>query len=126
MRTAALFTSSLLLVAPAAAAPVSLSALCPKSKDGEIVVCAKLDPPYSPYRAPLRGGPPEAGTRAATSVSRERNGLFDYDAGGSGLCSSVGAGGNFGCAFKSFKAGVEQRANARDTRGRIYDAEDGW
>ena len=115
-----------LLLATATAAPPLLSALCPKASGDEIVVCANPDPPYSPYRAPLRGGPPEAGTRAAMSVSRERNSLFDYDAGGSGLCSSVGAGGAYGCAFKSFKAGVEQRANARDYRGRIYDAEDGW
>ncbi len=126
MRTAALSISSLLLVAAAPATPPSLSALCPKAKGDDIVVCADPEPRQSPYRAPLRGGPPEAGTRAAMSVSRERNSLFDYDAGGSGLCSSVGPGGMYGCSFKSFKAGVEQRANARDYRGRIYDADDGW
>ncbi|QXQ07977.1 hypothetical protein KX816_08305 [Sphingosinicellaceae bacterium] len=106
-----------------AAGPVSLSAVCPKAKGDEIIVCADPEPRESPYRAPLRGGPPEAGTRAAMSVSRERNALFDYDAGGSVLCSNVGAGGIYGCAFKSFKAGVEQRANARDYRGRVYDAD---
>ena len=114
---------SMLVALPAAAAPVSLSALCPKAKGDEIVVCADPVPRESPYRAPLRGGPPEAGTRASMSVSRERNSLFDYDAGGSGLCSNVGAGGASGCAFKDFKAGVEQRANARDYRGRVYDAD---
>ena len=101
---------------------MSLSALCPKASGDEIVVCADPEPHVSPYRAPLRGGPPEAGTRAADSVSRERNALFDYDAGGSGLCSAVGPGGYTGCSFKAFKAGVEQRANARDPRGRVYDA----
>ncbi len=117
-----------MLIAAVAATvtPPALSALCPKAKGDEIVVCADPEPKYSPYRAPLRGSPPEAGTRAAMSVSRERNSLFDYDAGASGLCSSVGAGGAWGCAFKSFKAGVEQRANARDTRGRVYDAAEGW
>ena len=112
----------LILATLPAAAPVSLSALCPKAHGDEIVVCADPEPHQSPYRAPLRDGPPEAGTKAAMSVSRERNALFDYDAGGSGLCSNVGAGGMYGCAFKSFKAGVEQRANASDYRGRIYDA----
>lgn len=111
----------LLGLALPAAAPVSLSALCPKTGGDEIVVCAQPEPRPSPYRDPLRGGPPEAGSRAATSVSRERNSLFSYDAGGSGLCSTVGPGGMHGCAFKSFKAGVEQRANASDYRGRIYD-----
>ena len=113
----------LILVALPAAAPVSLSALCPKAHGDEIVVCADPEPHESPYRAPIRGGPPEAGTAAAMSVSRERNSLFDYDAGGSGLCSNVGAGGAYGCSFKDFKAGVEQRANAHDYRGRIYDAD---
>ena len=117
---------TVLAVAAATANTSVLSALCPKATGDEIVVCADPEPKYSPYRAPFRGGPPEAGTRAAMSVSRERNSLFDYDPGGSGLCSNVGPGGYTGCTFKSFKAGVEQRANARDYRGRIYDADDGW
>ena len=104
---------------------VAAALACPKRVGDDIVVCGDPEPHISPYRAPIRGGPPELGTRAANSVSRERNALFDYDAGGSGLCSSVGPGGVYGCAFKAFKAGVEQRADAHDYRGRVYDAAGG-
>ena len=121
MRTAARYTSSLFLLAASAAAPVSLSGLCPKTHGDEIVVCGDREPKPSPYRLPLALGP-DIGLKSSESVSRERNGLFDYDAGGSGLCSAVGPGGAWGCSFKSFKADVNQRAGARDTRGRVYDA----
>ena len=67
------------------AVPPSLSALCPEAKPGEIVVCADLDPPKSPYRLPLEM-PPERGSKDSISVSSERNALFDFDAGGIGSC----------------------------------------
>ena len=105
-----------------AAAPVSTSGLCPKTKPDEIVVCATPDPPPSRYRLPLRATAPEFGTRASASVSAERNGLFDFDAGGSGLCGTVGPGGMYGCRFKGHRRMTEQRANASDVRGRVYDA----
>ncbi|WP_207790553.1 hypothetical protein [Polymorphobacter fuscus] len=107
-------------VAPAAAQiPPKLSALCPKAAPGEIVVCADTDPPKSPYRLPLpmerdRGDP------NAVSVSRERNGLFDYDAGGIGSCGVAGAGGNFGCGMRKHKAWVEQRAGAPAGGGWLF------
>ncbi len=122
MRTVARCISSLLLLAgAAAAAPVSTSALCGAAKSDEIVVCGQLDPPPSPYRLPLRIAP-EFGTRASASVSAERNALFDYDAGGGGLCSNVGATGALGCGVKALKRSEQQRAGAHDARGRLYDA----
>ncbi len=117
-RTIACLTIALALPG---AGPVSLSALCAKSKEGEIVVCADPDPPPSKYRLPGPPPPPEFGTRASVSVNRERAALFDYDAGGSGLCSSVGPGGAYGCAFKQHKAATEQRSGARSKRGYLYD-----
>ena len=110
--------SSLLVLA---AAPVSTSALCPKAAPGEIVVCADLDPPPSRYRLPGPPPPPEFGSRVSVSVNRERAALFDHDAGGNGLCSNVGPGGAYGCAFKEHKRQVEQRSGARDRRGYLYD-----
>ncbi len=124
MRTVARCISSLIVLAggAAAAAPISTSALCPKVKGDEIVVCATPDPPPSRYRLPLRIAVPEFGTRASTSVSAERNGLFDYDGGGAaGQCSNVGPAGIYGCEYKQFKRSVSQRADARDPRGRLYD-----
>lgn len=103
-----------------AAVPPALSALCPKAKPGEIVVCADLDPPKSPYRLPLEM-PPERGTKDSISVGRERNALFDFDAGGIGSCGTAGAAGNFGCGALQHKRWVEQRAGARSGAGRIYD-----
>ena len=110
-----------LLLSSLAAGPVSLSGLCPKAGGDEIIVCGDREPRLSPYRLPLALGP-DMGLKSSESVSRERNGLFDYDAGGSGLCSAVGPGGAWGCSFKQFKADVNQRAGARDKRGRVYDA----
>ncbi len=101
--------------------PPKLSALCPKAKPGEIVVCADGDPPKSPYRLPLPNEP-DPGDPHNVSVSRERNGLFDYDAGGNGSCSASGAGGQSGCGFQRHKRWVEQRAGANDPRGRLWDA----
>ena len=121
MRTAArCISSALLLGGTAFAEPVSLSALCPKAKGDEIIVCADPEPPVSRFRAPIRGTP-EFGTRASDSVSAERNALFDYDAGGSGLCSSVGPAGIYGCGVKTLKRFNQQRAGANDGRGRNYD-----
>ena len=101
------------------AKPVSLSALCDRSGD-DIVVCADPDPPPSRYELPIPL-PPEVGSAGSISVSRERNALIEHD-GGNGPCSMTGAGGASGCFHKRFKADAEQRANARDKRGRIYDA----
>ena len=109
---------ALLLAAPVV--PPILSALCPKALPGEIVVCADADPPKSPYRLPL---PVERapGNRNTISVSRERNALFDYDAGGMQSCSTAGAAGQSGCGFKRHKNWVEQSAGATDPRGRLWD-----
>ncbi|GGE04466.1 hypothetical protein GCM10011529_08560 [Polymorphobacter glacialis] len=134
MRTAARCISSLWAIAvfaqiasaqiPAprfAAVPPSLSALCPKAAPGEIVVCADVERPKSPYRLPLPLEPdPES--RNSISISRERNALFDHDAGGMHSCSTAGSAGQSGCGFKRHKSWVEQRAGARDPRGRIFDA----
>jgi hypothetical protein len=103
-----------------AAIPPALSALCPKAKPGEIVVCADVEPLKSPYRLPLKM-PPERGTKNSISVSRERNALFDFDAGGIGSCSTAGAGGASGCGFRDHKQWVEQRAGAKSGAGRLYD-----
>jgi len=99
--------------------PPALSALCPKAGPGEIVVCADPEPPKSPYRLPL-GVAPVAGDRDTVSVSAERNALFDHDAGGSGLCSSVGPGGAWGCSYRDLKRSERQRAGASDKRGWIF------
>jgi hypothetical protein len=119
MRTAARCIFSLLLAA--AAIPPSLSGLCPKAAPGEIVVCADPEPLKSPYRLPLptlrdRGDP------NTISVSRERNALFDHDAGGIGSCGTAGAAGNFGCGALQHKRWVEQRAGARAGGGWLFDA----
>jgi hypothetical protein len=103
-----------------AAVPDSrFNVICPKALPGEIVVCADPDPPKSPYRLPLplereRGDP------NTTSVSRERNGLFDFDAGGIGSCGVAGAAGNFGCGFQKHKRWVEQRAGAPAGGGWLF------
>ena len=122
MRTAALCISSLLAAPAAAQIPPILSALCPKPLPGEIVVCADLEPPKSPYRLPLPV-PLVEGSRETISPSRERNALFDYDFGGIGSCSTTGAGGGTGCHHRNHMHGVEQRAKARDPRGHLFDAE---
>lgn len=98
----------------------SLSALCPKAKPGEIVVCADAEPPKSPYRLPL-DMPPEIGTKESISVSRERNALFDFDAGGIGSCSTAGSGGASGCGFRDHRHWVEQRSTGRSGKGNLYD-----
>ncbi len=103
----------------AAEIPPILSALCPKPKPGEIVVCADAYPPQSPYRLPLPTEP-DRGAKSSVSVSRERNSLFDYDAGGMLSCSTAGAAGGAGCGFKKHKNWVEQRAGAIDPRGYIF------
>ena len=113
--------AAMLTTTPAGALPFSI--LCPKASPGEIVVCAVTDPPRSPYRLPAEIPQlPEFGTRAADSVSRERNALFDHDAGGPGSCSAVGPSGASGCQFRQHRRNTEQRANARDKRGRVYDS----
>jgi hypothetical protein len=114
--------SALLFAAPVAAQiPPILSGLCPKAAPGEIIVCADPEPPKSPYRLPL---PVERdpGDPNNTSVSRERNGLFDYDGGGIGSCGTAGAAAGFGCRQLEHKRRVEQRANAPDGRGWLFNA----
>jgi hypothetical protein len=103
------------------AIPPGLSALCPKPKPGEIVVCADLDPPKSAYRLPLPVARDPDDPRS-TSPSRERNALFDYNAGGVGSCSTAGAGGAVGCGFQRHNRWVEQRGGAHDPRGALWDA----
>lgn len=102
------------------AMPPSLSALCPEALPGEIVVCADIEPLPSPYRSPLPFDP-DPGARTSVSVSRERNALFDYDAGGMHSCSPAGAAGASGCGFKKHKAWVEQRAGAKSKGGYLSD-----
>lgn len=94
---------------------------CPVPRADEIVVCGRREPgERSRYLSPL---PPEydRGDPRAQSVSASRNGLFDYDAGGSGSCSAAGLNGAYGCSFRDFKRWVLQRAGARDSRGPLYD-----
>lgn len=97
----------------------SLSGLCPEAAPGEIVVCADPVPPKSSYRLPLAIAP-IAGERDTVSVSAERNALFDHDSGGSGLCSSVGPGGAWGCSYRDLKRSERQRAGASDQHGWIF------
>ncbi len=114
--------SALVLATTAAAIHPSLSALCPKPKPGEITICADGEPPRSPYRLPEDPNrEPEVGSPESISVSRERNGLFDYDAGGIGSCSTSGSAGQSGCGFLRHKRWVEQRGMARDPRGPAFD-----
>lgn len=103
-----------------AAIPPALSALCPKPKPGEIVVCADLDPPKSRYRLPIEM-PPERGTKNSVSVSAERNALFDFDGGGMGSCGNAGASGGYFCGALAHKRWVEQRAGSKSGAGRLYD-----
>jgi hypothetical protein len=100
--------------------PPSLSALCPKARPGEFVVCAEVDPPKSRYRLPL---PMERdpGDPRNTSVSAERNGLFDHDSGGIGSCFAANNAAGSGCSALKHRRWTEQRANAKDPRGRLWD-----
>jgi len=103
------------------AAPKSLSALCPKPKPGEILVCADGELAPSPYRAPIKPGP-EVGDKTSISVSRERNALVELGMdGGGGSCSTAGAMGMYGCQFQEHRRWVEQSANSKDKRGRIFE-----
>lgn len=104
--------------------PKALSALCPEPKPGEIVVCADGEPAPSPYRAPFKPGP-VVGSRNSVSVSRERNSLVELGMdGGGGSCSAVGAAGMYGCQFRDHRRWVEQSANSKDNRGRIFEDTD--
>ena len=91
---------------------------CPKSTNGEIVVCSTLD---QPYRIPksLRDDKPIAAknqswvNRAATmdQVGRVAGGLPD-------TCSPVGTGGQSGCFMQRNQAfAAERRAPASETDG---------
>ena len=117
MHTAARCICSVMLMA--AGVPPSLSALCPKAAPGEIVVCADPEPRVSPYRLPLPVAR-ERGDPNTVSVGRERNALFDHDAGGIGSCGVAGAAGNFGCGALKHKRWVEQRAGAPDGGGWVF------
>lgn len=130
MRVCWMLMAGRCIISVMAAAPVmaevhpKLSALCPKARPGEIVVCADGEPAPSPYRAPFRPGP-VVGSRNSVSVGRERNGLVEMGLdGGAGSCSAAGAMGMYGCQFREHKRRVEQRANARDPRGRIFEGTD--
>lgn len=115
--------AALLLAADGMAAllPRGWSAVCPQRKAGEeIVVCTNRDPLPSPYRAPI-DLPRSLGERGTASVSAERNALLGPDTGTIGTCSTWGAGGAFGCNFRSFKNNVNQAAGSRDPRGRVYE-----
>jgi hypothetical protein len=91
-----------------AAASFRIVPRCDRGAEGEeIVVCGRRDE-AEPYRLPIR---PDGFDKNGhiPSVSRERHRL--YEVGDTGLysCSNVGPGGYTGCAFKDFKAKVEQQ-----------------
>lgn len=109
----------MLLLAGSGAILPQLSALCPRPRAGEIVVCADAEARRSPWRLPLPP-PPVDGAAHGASVSRERNALIAPDNASSGSCSSVGPGGWTGCRYRDFKRNVEQAAGQRDARGRIF------
>jgi hypothetical protein len=119
MAALSIFSALLAAAALPPGIPPSLSGLCPKSLPGEIVVCADLDPPKSRYRLPLPTEP-DRGDPNTTSVSRERNGLFDYDSGSIGSCGTVGAAGSYFCGFQKHKSWVEQRAGAPAGGGWLF------
>ena len=92
---------------------------CPKKQmPDEIVVCGERveDSKYRIASAHV----PEYGTRASQSPSRERNALLDYDAGGTGTCSNIGAWGAWGCMDKDWKAAQEQAAGTSIKGGILY------
>ena len=98
-------------------AMVKAATACPKV---EITVCGRRDAvERSRYRSPLPLDY-EPGDPRARSVSAARNGLFDYDAGGVGTCSSVGPGGASGCGFQRHKRWALQKAGAPDGRGPLF------
>lgn len=78
---------------------------CDRSGD-EIVVCGRRNEAER-YRLPIRADGFDV-NGPIPSVSRERHRL--YEVGDTGLysCSNVGPGGYTGCAFKDFKAKLEQ------------------
>ncbi len=121
MRTAGRCISSLILLALGGAGAPPFSVLCPKARPGELVVCAERQPLRSPYRIPDEiAAEPIEGSRDTTSISRERNGLLDYDGGGIGSCSTSGAAGVSGCFVKRHKRFFEQKAQSTDKRGPIF------
>jgi hypothetical protein len=97
---------------------IELPRIIPKCRIGgeEIVVCGR--PLRSPYRLPEPppGFDPGAGV---SSVSRERNALFDVGETGIGSCSNVGAGGPFGCTFKQWKHAEQQNQGHSSQKGLI-------
>ena len=83
---------------------------CPPQAPGEdIVVCGRRMREAERYRLPIRPDRFDPDGPVA-SVSRERNALFEHDAGGVATCSTVGPGGMYGCAFRDFKRELEQHA----------------
>ncbi len=94
---------------------------CPLPVAGEITVCGRRGAEErSRYLSPLPAEI-EVGDPRAQSVSAARNGLFDYDSGGTGSCSATGAGGMMGCGFQKHKHWVLQKAGAKDGRGPLFD-----
>jgi hypothetical protein len=94
---------------------------CPPPAKGEITVCARRDDQVpSRYLSPIPSEF-EVGDPRAQSVSAARNGLFDYDARGTGSCSATGAGGMMGCGFQKHKHWVLQKAGAADGRGPLFN-----
>jgi hypothetical protein len=119
-----MFAAVLLLAASTAALDTMVKAAvapCPPPH-GEITVCARRTEPgeRSRYLSPIAPDY-DVGDPRARSASAERNGLFDYDSGGAGSCSAVGAFGANGCFAKAEKRRIQQRAGARDHRGPLYD-----
>ncbi len=115
-----------LLLAAAALSPLDAAihasvAPCPPPDKGEITVCGRREVPgeRSRYLSPIPSEY-EVGDPRAQSVSAERNGLFDYDAGGSGTCSAVGLTGAMGCGFQKHNRWALQKAGAADGRGPLF------
>jgi hypothetical protein len=106
----------LLLVAqPADAGPVEAPRIVPDGRcarpsdnlsEDELVVCGRRIEPNR-YRLPIRPDRFDPSGQV-DSVSRERHRLYEVGDSGIGSCSTVGPGGWTGCAFKKFKADVEQ------------------
>lgn len=98
---------------------VAAALTCPKQRTpDEIVVCGESEENRK-YRTES-AHVPEYGTRASQSTSRERNALLDYDAGGTGTCSTVGAWGAWGCFNKNVRAEQQQEAGSKIKGGTLY------
>jgi hypothetical protein len=80
---------------------------CPKNRAGEVVVCARTPGTPEPYRLP------KLDPRFAAVAANGRTVDPDVGATGTGSCSSVGAGGQMGCAKRDYGAWKAERRRKR-------------